>query len=1189
MPNATIVYTYSTLLNFNVSNMCSMLLYNNKLYLCGQNNANGTYDGTIHEFNPGNNTSTIIATNLTGFPPYSKSRCMAIYGNTLYSLNGNGLYKYVIGNTSSELVYQSSVINSMALGSSFTDMVLVYPYIYAVGVYYNGIARIHISDSTDVQPIWCSTVQYQYRITYFNGYLYTGFNCKDPIYKININSADFVVNFLNSVVDSASVYYNNYSIGFLICNAGSIYISIGADGSVGSTTPSRIDRYSVYDNTSKTLAYSSESGSSPSTYTLYYSRWGCIYNNTMYIYNRYGRVLTLTLAAQVTSPYTVPLNFTIDVANTFTVNSGNLQVTLYDTTNISTNNVYYLYSYNDIATNVKNNTYFSKVKNNGPTNQRPFFYISGLTNIKYTINVFAQNDAGNSSIQSFQANVYIKPLGLNIVSAQSNGNGNIIITFNEIVTPPYYYYLNNVTYWYYLYSSSAQTNQSGNINAYINTNLVMDVSYATRTFNLYNKPSNSYTVYFIAKNSFGNSTITSTTVIIYSTPIPPIINTANTVSTSSGNLTVSINDSLNSNVNGIYYWYSINGITYGNSNVLKTGNTASFTISDTGNAQLPLTENTYTLYVSAVNSIGNAISTPATVIVIELPQSISIMANTKCTTNGNLTVYIRDTFNQKLNNISYWYYLYDSNSGEQNYYGNIFNYNYSETKMINGITDYSFVISGLYNTKYTLYVITKNTYGNSNPSSLSNVMVYTVPTYPPQLDVYNTRSTTSGNLNVCFNDTSNNYNNNISYLYYIYDPSYGVNNFANVYAYTYTNKTLLSGITQYSFSIYGYINKVYIIYFISQNTVGYSINSTPISVTIYTYPNQPTSFDILNTTYVQNSSGNLKVSFIDINNSALNQVYYWYSIDNGITYSNTFIKHIDEISSYTFYVYPLNNILSNIIVCATNTVGSSLPISGTFTVLQTPLTPNITTRLVQSGNVLINVSENIPLPENYVLNNVSYYYYLYNQVGENLCNNIQSYTNFIGYFTESNNTLMTYIDNLQNSTSTFYVVSKNDVGYSNIVSSNITIYTTPVNDFMFDQINSAVVSPNNLQISIIDQNYITNGIQYLYSIDGNNYTLANTRYVSLYNYQFNISNLSNGYYTIYVISQNTVGVSSPKSITKNVYGLPEAPVLDQANTFAFGSGNLFITFTDLVNNPDIFITYEYYLYNSTDDKYILFQ
>jgi hypothetical protein len=320
---------------------------------------------------------------------------------------------------------------------------------------------------------------------------------------------------------------------------------------------------------------------------------------------------------------------------------------------------------------------------------------------------------------------------------------------------------------YYLYSTDNITyGNSGVATTAGNTSYMFTIRDTGNT--LIPLVANTYTLYIKASNPIGNSATTSAPVQVYTTPQTPLIDTGNTKSLTSVNLTVSIIDSSNSAINGIYYLYSTDNITYGNSGVATTtGNTKyTFTIQNTGNALIPLVANTYTLYIKASNTIGNSATTSAPVQVYTTPlASITIDAsNTQSLTSGNLTVYVNDTVNSLVNGI---YYLYSTDGIT---YGNSGAYKTGNTTI--------FTISNTGNAQvpltaqtYTLYIAAANPVGNSisNPA-IAVESVYVIP-FTPTIDTGNTKSITSGILNVVFTDTTNTANNQVEYIYYLYDPT----------------------------------------------------------------------------------------------------------------------------------------------------------------------------------------------------------------------------------------------------------------------------------------------------------------------------------------------------------------------------------------------------------------------------------
>jgi hypothetical protein len=358
-------------------------------------------------------------------------------------------------------------------------------------------------------------------------------------------------------------------------------------------------------------------------------------------------------------------------------------------------------------------------------------------------------------------------------------------------------------------------------------------------------------------------------------------------------------------------------------------------------------------------------------------------------------------------------------------------------------------------------------------------------------------------LTISFTDTQNAVLNDISYSYYLFDVSSGgTNQWSNLSAYTESPNKLVDGQTLYSFGLSGFPNKTYTLYLRSQNSIGYSANTAPYNVTVFTTPYASVDFDTENTKTI--ASGNLQVSLVDPSNISLNQVYYWYSTttDTPESYSNSYVK--SGVLPYRFYIEkanPLLDISSTIYIKAVNTVGNSFPaISKQVIVYQTPYTPqNVAFELVGSGNIQVRITENPDsLPDYYNLNNVSYYLYAYNQNSSDngLEGNITSYTYSVGELTSTNatyNPIVSYVNtDLTANTYTMYLIAKNDFGYSSAFSSNIDVYTTPLRPVINTQTTVSATS-GNLTVSFTDTaNNVYNGIEYLYYMyDIKNYSFTN--------------------------------------------------------------------------------------------------
>jgi hypothetical protein len=459
-------------------------------------------------------------------------------------------------------------------------------------------------------------------------------------------------------------------------------------------------------------------------------------------------------------------------------------------------------------------------------------------------------------------------------------------------------------------------------------------------------------------------------------PFPTVsINAENTKMVSFGNVQVQLFDPSNTLINEVYYEYSINGNAYINSNVFAGTSPYTFFIPS-------IRDISNTIYVRASNTVGN--SSPSAnlqVIVYQTPRPPSQVAF-ELVQSGNVRVTIQETAPipdyYYLNNVSYFLYAYNT-AGVTNLSGNTAAsiYNVPMGILSNTNSSYenivSYVNTGLSANTYTMYVIAKNTVGNSNPIS-ANIDVYTTPDFPPKIDTTNTKSATSGNLTVSFTDPSNNPNNAISYWYYVYDPSTGANNAGNVLMYSNTGATLTTG-AQQSVSLSGFVNKTYTVYLLSKNTVGNSV-PTNANVKVYTVPTV-VSIDTANTYSV--SSGNLQVVLIDPSNGTNNGVYYQYSIDgsNGNAFSNASAQSIGTSSNqYRFYISGFSNATYTINVVAKNTVGTSNATTFTKTVYTTPTAP-----VIDPGNTLSKTSGNLTVTfndtTNTPLNDISYGYFLY--------------------------------------------------------------------------------------------------------------------------------------------------------------------------------------------------------------------
>ena len=917
-------------------------------------------------------------------------------------------------------------------------------------------------------------------------------------------------------------------------------------------------------------------------------------NKTYTLYLRSTNAVGYSPTASSTNVtvYTVPTDIVIDTANVKTVASGNLQVVLVDPSNGTNNGVYYQYSVISVNGNAWTNANAERI---GSSTSYQFYIGAGLMNQTYTINVRAQNTVGNSNANTFVKTVYITPQyppTIDTANTLSTSSGNLTISFTDTENAV----INDISYSYYLFDvSSGETNQWANTLAYIESpNKLVDGQMQFQ-FDLSGFPNKTYALYLRSKNSIGYSANTAPyNVTVFTTPTSTVsYDAGNTKTVASGNLQVALIDLSNTSLNQVYYWYSTTTDeieSYSNSYVKSGVLPYVFYISPPVNSLLDISS---TIYVKAINTVGESSPSTSKQVVVYRTPFTPADVQFVLVQSGNVRVTITESPESLpnyyyLNDVSYYLYAYNQNS-DDNMNANIVAYTYPVGVLTNTNTTYepivSYVSTGLTANTYSMYVIAKNDFESSSPYS-TNIDVYTTP-LRPSINTQTTISATSGNLTVAFTDTVNNVYNGIEYLYYVYDPSSGLNESGNVQAYTNSGKTLQSGVTAQSFDIYGYVNKIYTLYLLAKNPIGTSVTDST-NVIVYTTPLTPTYYDIGNTRTV--ASGNLQVTFYDTANQPLNNVYYWYSADDGYTYSPTYLQNTGTTDPYVFFISPLTNILTNISIISTDPVGNSLPLSQTFVVLQTPRTPpSITATLIQSGNVLLTIRESASIPPpNYYLNNVAYYYYLYTEgTGTNDSGNLSAYTNYIGSATDSNySNISIYVTGLPNKTSTFYVMAINEVGNSAPQSADITVYVAPDTPPAIDDGNTFSIASGNLQVRLIDNtNTASNDVYYWYSLDGGNtYVPTNIKSngPTTSSYTFYVPDLSNQDYTISVIAKNTVGSSQANTITKRVYITPQfAPVIDRVNTGSYLANYMAVSFDDTRNNSTNNISYLYYLYDKS--------
>ena len=649
--------------------------------------------------NPSTGQVTLIQAYNT--PPFSETIFgsdmaifnICIYNDIVYTVVGTKLYKYSL--TSSTLTTQN--ISISANDSTKTALIPPYLYFYDSWDPANGLLRIDINTTT------ASTVNVAFmqseqitttdralpsleKIPYgfisnlfaYAGDLYVCYTTRettvsyDGFYAPSICKVVTSTKTVSYTLFNADDVVNTYMFGSDASN-GYVYI---ASMNLNKVTRFKLTNTSVYDNPYAIPKNVTTTGTNAGTYnTIQWVYDGVVLNGYLYMAQSSDpstegiNALSTVTKVVLTTPAQPPSDtVSLNQSNTMVVASGNLRVSIFDPTNTLAGGVYYEYALNG-GGYINSNVFAG-------TSPNTFYVLSA--DISNTIIIRANNAAGNSTPFSIPSNysiIYQTPRAPPTPSFSLVGSGNVMVVIKESPSPNYYY-LNNVSYYLYAYNTFDGTNLSGNTSLLVynkpigilsNTNSTYGnvVSYINTGLS-----ANTYTMYVIARNAVGNSSPVYANITVYTTPLAPTIDGGNTKSTTSGNLTITINDTVNTSLNGIYYLYSTDGITYGNSRVFRGANIKTvFTISDTGNSKIPLTANTYTLYVAAANSVGNSTTSVSPVYVYTTPFYPSIdITYTKCETSGNLTIRFTDDVNTSVNSIEYLYYIYDSSQPQIIYF-----------------------------------------------------------------------------------------------------------------------------------------------------------------------------------------------------------------------------------------------------------------------------------------------------------------------------------------------------------------------------------------------------------------------------------------------------------------------------------------------------------------------------------------
>ena len=632
----------------------------------------------------------------------------------------------------------------------------------------------------------------------------------------------------------------------------------------------------------------------------------------------------------------------------------------------------YLYSGVGVDLSKEINYYNISVGNLSSTNiiyENTVSYISDLHENTYTLFVASKNKYiisdgyVNQTITVYTATKYAPTIdSANTISTTS---GNLLVSIIDTSNTN----INNI---YYLYSLDGGITY-GNSGVAHTGNGRYSFTVSDTGNSQIPLIANTYSLSIIAINQYGNMTSIPENVSVYTTPIAPIIDSANTISKTSGNLTVSIIDNFNTAINSVYYLYSLDGgITYGNSGITNNGNTQySFTVSDTGNAQIPLIANTYSLSVQVSNTVGNAYSLESNFSVYTTPLAISTNTDNTYAVSfqtGEFTVVFFDTFNASINQV---YYLISIDGG--NTYANT------------GIAcigvpshQYTYILTTeiAQNSSFNTYIKASNTVGNS---SEFQPILYTIPDSPVLIDII----AGNGSATIVFQSPAFYGGNAISRYEYSSDNG---NHFLsmNVPPFIDLNSNIMSYTTTFQSNGTDVLvnGESYPIFLRSVNARGISAN---ISNTIYVMPFSVPDAPTLNGAIAGNQV--IDISFLapawDGGNSI---TQYQYSIDNNKTFNlipdavlgnhtNTYrIEGLENGNVYSVSVRTRNfsgnsassNIFSNIVPFGIPDTPVLLTMPQNRTIQVSFTTPNNRGReitqykySVDGGNIFANV---VPFP-----------------------------------------------------------------------------------------------------------------------------------------------------------------------------------------------------------------------------------
>jgi hypothetical protein len=680
--------------------------------------------GDIYKWDLPTNTQSRLITNYTNYSAvmyngYSTDRLRFLSRNMLYV---NGYLYVMIVNSDSNALNNYNLVKIDVVNPNNTPTVFVletnytlytyqlltfeYPYIVAYYKYYSLITNAYInrfktfnintneiSDITNTVKIGTDKFNWDYTylgsagsMALYKNYLYLATAYKRGICRIPLSDPSASTTFgsiSDSIVNSMFVHYNY----IYLVNDRSLYYS-------------EIIKYNTDNVNDKVVLYSNNTDYNSTLVNDTYGNTVKSSDNYMYVYTTNTNAIhKLPLPS-----FTVPADFTFDASNTMVVSSGNVKIALIDPDNTADNSVYYWYSTNG---NVFVN---SNIQANNETASSPSFYISGLTNMVYTISVKGVNIAGNSNTISRGVDFYVNPLPFTSYIVNSNTSGNITVSITDGSNNPQ----NNVSYYYYLYNTSSSTNNSNIVASYASSGNTLVNGITAYNFNITNVSAGTYIVYAIAVNPKGNSFPVNQTVSVYTVPVSPAFDIANTLAVASGNVCISLVDVSNTYVNNVFYLYSLDGTTYSNTLVRANGASSSpysFFISG-------LSAQAYTVYVKSTNRLGNStpvVSTSIQSYTTPLTPTFD-SANSLAVASRKVRISLVDVSNTAINNV---FYLYSVDGGNT----------YSNTGVkANGPANspYSFFINGLSEPSATVYVKSTNLVGNSSPVISTSVNVFVI-------------------------------------------------------------------------------------------------------------------------------------------------------------------------------------------------------------------------------------------------------------------------------------------------------------------------------------------------------------------------------------------------------------------------------------------------------------------------------